>query len=261
VRGGGRRTERGALDQATPSSWKKGTLADLAARASDHPAHFCCSTRVVDTASRSWLPPEQVVRRPAAAIEQPHCSCRPRHRYWALGGLVHGLERHGGVRPRSMTSRGSVGIAPNARRGENIASSKVTIRRPRRALFGEVVLDNPTSVRDRWRCSQGAGSDRSVSAAGDQAPICTVRPHPSISPKAHGGTAFPTLRRRGPNGSAARTRVSCHVSHRALRAGLRWPTRALHRLAATPPPPQPRRFLIRHAKPTDPVNPVEPRHG
>ena len=36
---------------------------------------------------------------------------------------------------------------------------------------------------------------------------------------------------------------------------------ALVRLAATPPPPQPRRFLIRHAKPTDPVNPVEPRHG
>ena len=201
---GGRPTERDALDQATPSSWKKGALADLAARASDHPAHFCCSTRVVDTASRSWLPPEQVVRRPAAAIEQPHCSCRPRHRYWALGGLVHGLEWHGDVRPRSMTSRGSVGTAPNARRGENIASSKVTIRRPRRALFGEVVLDNPTSVRDRWRCSQGAGSARLVSAAGDQAPICTVRPHPCISPKAHGGTAFPTLRRRGPNGNSKR---------------------------------------------------------
>ena len=121
-------------------------------------------------------------RNRAAALQLP--ATAPVLGAWSL---VHGLERHGDVRPRSMTSRGSVGTAPNARRSENIASSKVTIRRPRRALFGEVVLDNPTSVRDRWRCSQGAGSARSVSAASDQAPICTVRSHPSISPRGMGG--------------------------------------------------------------------------
>lgn len=107
-----------------------------------------------------------------------------------LGGLLHGHERHGDVRPRSTTSRGSVGATPNARSSENIASSTVTTRRPRRALFGEVVLDNPTSVRDRWRCSQGAGSARWVPTAGEHAPTCTVRLHPSISPMAHGATQF-----------------------------------------------------------------------
>ena len=104
-----------------------------------------------------------------------------------LGGLLHGHERHGDVRPRSTTSRGSVGATPNARSSENIASSTVTTRRPRRALFGEVVLDNPTSVRDRCRCSRGAGSARWVSAAGEHAPMCTIRPHPSISRWRMGG--------------------------------------------------------------------------
>ena len=163
-------------------------LADLTARASDHPAHSCCSTRAVDTASRIRPPTELVVRRPAAAIERPHCSCRPRVGTGHLGGLLHGHERHGDVRPRSTTSRGSVGATPNARSSENIASSAVTTRRPRRALFGEVVLDNPTSVRDRWRCSQGAGSARWVPTAGEHAPMCPVRLHPSISPKEHGAT-------------------------------------------------------------------------
>ena len=134
---------------------RKEALADLTARASDHPAHSCCSTRAVDTAGRSRPPSELVVRRPAAAIQRPHCSCRPRVGTGHLGGLLHGHERHGDVRPRSTTSRGSVGATPNARSSENIASSTVTTRRPRRALFGEVVLDN----RHRFAIAGGAARE------------------------------------------------------------------------------------------------------
>ena len=165
------------------------------------------TTPLTPAAAHAWLTrPAEAGCRPsrssgdggrnrAAALQLP--ATAPVLGTWSL---VHGFERHGDVRPRSTTSRGSVGATPNARSSENIASSTVATRNPRRALFGEVVLDNPTSVRDRWRCSQGAGSARSVSSASDQAPICTGSPHPSISPKAHGGTELPTLRSRGPNG-------------------------------------------------------------
>ena len=115
-----------------------------------------------------------------------------------LEGLLHGHERHGDVRPRSTTSRGSVGATPKARSSENIASSTVTTRRPRRALFGEVVLDNPTSVRDRWRCSQGAGSARWVPTAGTCPKLHHSYPpaHPTDGGWGHKASAVASPRER-----------------------------------------------------------------
>jgi len=81
--GCGRPTERDARDHALGRRRRKRPLADLAAQASGLPAHACCRAREISTAGRSRVPSEQVVRRPEAAVERPHCSTSHDGGNWA----------------------------------------------------------------------------------------------------------------------------------------------------------------------------------
>lgn len=99
-----------------------------------------------------------------------------------------------------MSSKGSRRSACDARGTEFLAISMVTTWTPRRALFGELVLHNQASDRDRCWGGQGAGSTLCRSATGDEGPVWTVRPHQPISYGRNGTPAFPTLPARRPGG-------------------------------------------------------------
>ena len=124
--GCGRPTERDARDHTLSRRRRKRPLADLAAHASGLPVHSCCSARVTCTAGRSRVPSEQVVRRPAAAVERPRCSTSHDHGTGHLEGPLDGYERRADEGPHSRSSERSRRSACDARGTEFLAISMVT---------------------------------------------------------------------------------------------------------------------------------------
>ena len=108
-------------------------------------------------------------------------------------GPLDGHERRADERPHSMSSKGSRRSACDARGTEFLAITMVTTWTPRRALFGELVLHNQASDRDRCWGGQGAGPTLCRSATGDEGPMWTVRPH---RPAAYGMHEAPRYQRR-----------------------------------------------------------------
>ena len=98
-----------------------------------------------------------------------------------LVGPLDGHERRADERQHSMSSKGSRMSACDARGTEFLAISMVTTWTPRRALFGELVLHNQASDRDRCWGGQGAGSTLCRSVTGDEGSMWTVRRHQSTS--------------------------------------------------------------------------------
>ena len=124
--GCGRPTERDARDHTLGRRRRKRPLADLAAHASGVPVHSCCRARVIGTAERSRAPSEQVVRRPAAAVERPRCSTSHDDGTGHLEGPLDGYERRADERPHSRRSEGSRRSACDARGTDFLAISMVT---------------------------------------------------------------------------------------------------------------------------------------
>ena len=69
----------------------------------------------------------------------------------------------------------------------------VTTWTPRQALFGELVLHNQASDRDRCWGGQGAGPTLCRSVTGDEGSMWTVRPH---QPTSYGRNGAPRYQRR-----------------------------------------------------------------
>ena len=105
-------------------------------------------------------------------------------------GPLDGHERRADERPHSMSSKGLRRSACDARGTEFLAISMVTTWTPRRALFGELVIHNQASDRDRCWGGQGAGSTLCRSVTGDEGSMWTVRPHQPAAYGMHGTPRF-----------------------------------------------------------------------
>ena len=159
------------------------------------------TTPLTPAAAHAWLTrPAEAGCRPsrssgdggrnrAAALQLP--ATAPGLGTWSL---VHGFERHGDVRPRSTTSRGSVGATPNDREqhGHHPAPSVSALRRGG---------SRQPDIGSRSLAVQPGGRGRPLDIdCRRTCPMCTIRPQPSISPTADGATQFPTVTSRGPRG-------------------------------------------------------------
>ena len=196
--GCGRPTERDARDNALGRRRRKRPLAELAAQARGVPAH-CVLPRMRDLHGRTKPCAVRAGRSSTGGCSRAGRTAVPATTETGhLVGPLDGYQRRADERPHSRSSKGSRWSACDASGTEFLAISMVTTWTPRRALFGELVLDNQPSDRDRCWGGQGAGSTLCRSATGEEGPMWTVRPH---RPAAYGMHGAPRFQQRRPGRS------------------------------------------------------------